>query len=108
MTEWIGVHAIFGAFLSGIVIPRKGRLTMELTEKLEDLVGVVFLPLYFASSGLKTKLGVLNDWKIWLFLLLVIFVACAGKIIGCTLAARFTGFKWREAFSIGVLMNTKG
>uniref|UniRef100_A0A915CKE2 Cation/H+ exchanger domain-containing protein n=1 Tax=Ditylenchus dipsaci TaxID=166011 RepID=A0A915CKE2_9BILA len=107
-TEWIGVHAIFGAFLVGIIIPRIGGLTMELTHKLEDLVGIAFLPLYFASSGLKTKMGLLNDWTTLLFSVLVICVACAGKIIGCTLAARWTGFPWRESFSIGILMNTKG
>jgi len=107
-TEWIGVHAIFGAFLVGIIIPRMGGITVELTHKLEDFVTVALLPLYFASSGLKTKLGLLNDWMTGAFCLLVIVVACTGKIIGCTLAARSSGFPWRESFSIGVLMNTKG
>ncbi|KAI1713689.1 sodium/hydrogen exchanger family domain-containing protein [Ditylenchus destructor] len=107
-TEWIGVHAIFGAFLVGIIIPRVGGITMELTQKLEDVVSIAFLPLYFASSGLKTKMGLLNDWITVFFCVAVIVVACAGKIIGCTVAARWTGFPWRESLSIGVLMNTKG
>ena len=63
---------------------------------------------YFASSGLKTRLNLLNDWTTALFCVAVIFVACVGKIVGCALAAKFSGFPWRESFSIGVLMNTKG
>uniref|UniRef100_A0A914ZH98 Cation/H+ exchanger domain-containing protein n=2 Tax=Panagrolaimus TaxID=55784 RepID=A0A914ZH98_9BILA len=107
-TEWIGVHAIFGAFLVGIIIPRMGGITVELTHKLEDLVGIALLPLYFASSGLKTRLALLNDWTTAFFAVLVIIVACSGKIIGCSLAAKSSGFPWRESLSIGILMNTKG
>uniref|UniRef100_A0A914Q044 Cation/H+ exchanger domain-containing protein n=1 Tax=Panagrolaimus davidi TaxID=227884 RepID=A0A914Q044_9BILA len=107
-TEWIGVHAIFGAFLIGIIIPRMGGITVEMTHKLEDLVGIALLPLYFASSGLKTRLALLNDWTTAMFCVLVILVACSGKIIGCSVAAKVSGFPWRESLSIGILMNTKG
>lgn len=108
-TEWIGTDAIFGAFLAGIATPRSKGTTMDLTHKLEDFVSIALLPLYFASSGLKTHLGLLDSWLTVGFCLLVIAVACVGKIIGCTLAARLSsGFTWRESFAVGSLMNAKG
>ncbi|KAJ1987711.1 K(+)/H(+) antiporter [Dimargaris cristalligena] len=107
-TEIIGVHAIFGGFLAGVIIPHDHGLAVHITEKIEDLVSVVFLPLYFALSGLKTNLGSLDDGLTWGLLVLVIVVACGGKIIGCTIAARFSKLNWRESISVGVLMNCKG
>ena len=77
-------------------------------EKIEDLVSIVFLPLYFAYSGLNTSLGLINTGEAWAMVILVITTACAGKIIGVTLTSRYTGMNWREAFSVGILMNTKG
>jgi Kef-type K+ transport system membrane component KefB len=108
ITDMIGVHAIFGAFIFGLIIPPSHRLAIELTEKLEDLVSIVFLPLYFAFSGLKTKINTLGDTQSWLMLLLVMVVAVGGKLAGCTLASRASGMKWRESLSVGILMNTKG
>ena len=60
-TGIVGVHPIFGAFLMGLMCPREGGFAIKLTEKIEDLVTVLFLPLYFALSGLSTNLGLLND-----------------------------------------------
>uniref|UniRef100_A0A914W636 Cation/H+ exchanger domain-containing protein n=1 Tax=Plectus sambesii TaxID=2011161 RepID=A0A914W636_9BILA len=107
-TELIGIHAIFGAFLVGLAIPRGDSLPIQMTEKIEDLVAIVFLPLFFASSGLKTSVGLLNDAMTWMWLVLVILISCSGKIFGCTFAAKLVGIPWRESWSIGILMNTKG
>ncbi|KAH9035600.1 Sodium/hydrogen exchanger family-domain-containing protein [Lactarius hengduanensis] len=102
-TDVIGVHAIFGAFLAGIIVPRDGGLAIALTEKLEDMVSVIFLPLYFTISGLSTDLG-----TIWGFTAAICILAFIGKFGGCALAARYTGFSWREASTIGSLMSCKG
>ncbi|KAI9217601.1 Sodium/hydrogen exchanger family-domain-containing protein [Blastocladiella britannica] len=109
-TQIIGIDAIFGAFLVGLIVPHEQGFALAMTEKVEDLVTIVLLPLYFALSGLKTQLGLLDSWLVWGMTALVVFVACAGKIIGCTLAARYSGgiSSWRDALSVGTLMNTKG
>ncbi|KAA1469607.1 hypothetical protein DENSPDRAFT_928250 [Dentipellis sp. KUC8613] len=107
-TDVIGVHAIFGAFLAGLVVPREGGLAIALTEKLEDMVSIIFLPLYFTLSGLSTDLGLLNTGTVWGFTVAICALAFCGKFGGCTLAARFAGFKWREASTIGSLMSCKG
>ncbi|KAH8989117.1 Sodium/hydrogen exchanger family-domain-containing protein [Lactarius akahatsu] len=107
-TDVIGVHAIFGAFLAGIIVPRDGGLAIALTEKLEDMVSVIFLPLYFTLSGLSTDLGLLNSGTIWGFTAAICILAFTGKFGGCALAARYTGFSWREASTIGSLMSCKG
>ncbi|KAH9002822.1 Sodium/hydrogen exchanger family-domain-containing protein [Lactarius hatsudake] len=102
-TDVIGVHAIFGAFLAGIIVPREGGLAIAMTEKLEDMVSVIFLPLYFTLSGLSTDLG-----TIWGFTAAICILAFTGKFGGCALAARYSGFSWREASTIGSLMSCKG
>ncbi|KAF8887113.1 Sodium/hydrogen exchanger family-domain-containing protein [Infundibulicybe gibba] len=108
-TDVIGVHAIFGAFVAGIIIPREGGLTIALTEKLEDMVSIIFLPLYFTLSGLSTDLGLLNNGITWAYTIAIMSLAFTGKFGGCTLAARyFAGFNWREASAIGSLMSCKG
>ncbi|KAJ3293082.1 K(+)/H(+) antiporter [Rhizoclosmatium sp. JEL0117] len=107
-TEIIGVQAIFGAFLAGIIMPHEHGFARKLASQIEDLVTVVFLPLYFAYSGLNTQLGLLDDGKSWSFVALVCFVACAGKMLGCTVAARTSGLNWRESSAVGILMNTRG
>ncbi|KAI0687851.1 Sodium/hydrogen exchanger family-domain-containing protein [Cytidiella melzeri] len=108
MTDVIGVHAIFGAFLAGIIVPREGGLAIALTEKLEDIVSIIFLPLYFVISGLSTNLGLLNNGITWGFTVAICALAYSGKFGGCTLAARYAGFSWREASTIGSLMSCKG
>lgn len=109
VTDIIGVHAIFGAFLAGIIVPREGGLAIALTEKLEDMVTIIFLPLYFTLSGLSTDLGLLDNAKIWAYTTAIIASAFVGKFGGCSLAARYVaGFDWRESTAIGSLMSCKG
>jgi len=108
ITEAIGIHALFGAFFLGLIIPREGGLAHGLRERLEDLVVVLLLPLFFAFSGLRTQLGLLSSATAWLDCALLILVAVAGKWGGSTLAARATGQRWKDAMAIGVLMNTRG
>lgn len=107
-TGIIGVHPIFGAFLVGVICPHDGGFAIKLTEKIEDLVSVFFLPLYFALSGLSTNIGLLDSGITWGYVFAVIFVAFFGKFIGGTLAARLSKLVWRESFTIGVLMSCKG
>ena len=92
----------------GLICPHEGGFSIKLTEKIEDFIGVLFLPLYFALSGLSTDLGLLNDGITWGYVIGIIAVAFTGKIVGGTLAARFNRLRWRESFSIGVLMSCKG
>ncbi|KAI0769112.1 Sodium/hydrogen exchanger family-domain-containing protein [Trametes elegans] len=107
-TDIIGVHAIFGAFLAGIIVPREGGLAIALTEKLEDMVSIIFLPLYFTLSGLSTDLGLLDNGITWGYTIAICALAYFGKFGGCTLASRFAGFSWRESSTIGSLMSCKG
>ncbi|KAK3840260.1 MAG: Sodium/hydrogen exchanger family-domain-containing protein [Linnemannia elongata] len=108
VTDIIGVHAIFGSFLVGLIIPNDTSFADGVTKRIEDLVSVIFLPIYFALSGLKTQIGLLDNGRIWGLVILTTFVACFGKIVGCTGAARLQGMEWRESLAIGVLMNCKG
>ncbi|KAJ3308555.1 K(+)/H(+) antiporter [Boothiomyces sp. JEL0838] len=107
-TQAVGIDSIFGAFLVGLITPHDRGFTIAMTEKIEDLVLILFLPLYFAYSGLNTQLGTLNDGQTWGVIILIIVTACGGKILGCTFASRVTGINWRESWTIGFLMNTKG
>ncbi|KPV76123.1 uncharacterized protein RHOBADRAFT_53105 [Rhodotorula graminis WP1] len=106
ITDRIGVHAIFGAFLVGLVVPKEIRA--PLTEKIEDLVTVLFLPLYFALSGLKTDLGLLSDGSIWGWVVCVCVVAFASKFVSCGGVAKLYGMDWRESGAVGSLMACKG
>ncbi|KAJ2725120.1 hypothetical protein GGI07_001490 [Coemansia sp. Benny D115] len=107
-TDIIGIHAIFGGFIVGVIVPHDGGFAIKVTERIEDVVQIFFLPIYFALSGLKTNLSALDDGKTWGLLFLVIFVAFFGKAAGCTLAARMSKFTWRESLTIGFLMDCKG
>ncbi len=107
-TELIGIHALFGAFLMGAILPRHGGFARALAEKIEDVVVIVLLPVFFALSGLRTEIGLLNEAGAWLQCGLILLVACLGKFGGGFIAARFTGLGWREAGALGVLMNTRG
>ncbi|KAN0063892.1 K(+)/H(+) antiporter [Thecaphora frezii] len=108
ITDIIGVHPIFGSFLVGLMVPHDGGFAIALTEKMEDLVAVVFLPIYFALSGLKTNLGDLNSGKAWGYTVAIIVIAYFSKFIGCAGAARAFGFNLRESAAIGTLMSCKG
>ncbi|KAJ3989058.1 Sodium/hydrogen exchanger family-domain-containing protein [Lentinula detonsa] len=108
-TDVIGVHAIFGAFLTGIIVPREGNLAIYLTEKLEDMVSIIFLPLYFTLSGLSTNLGLLDNGITWGYTIAICALAFTGKFGGCCLAAHYVAkFSWRESGTIGSLMSCKG
>ncbi|MCE9531330.1 MAG: cation:proton antiporter [Planctomycetes bacterium] len=106
--EWIGIHAIFGAFLLGAIIPHDSAIARTFTAKLEDLVTIVFLPAFFAFTGMRTQLGIVETGHEWLLCEVIIVVATVGKIGGTFAAARFTGQSWHDSASLGVLMNTRG
>ena len=107
-TGIIGVHAIFGAFLAGLICPHEGGFAIKVAEKIEDLIGALFLPLYFTLSGLSTNIGLLDSGIVWAYVVGVCAVAFFSKFVGATVAARFTGMLWRECFAIGSLMSCKG
>ena len=107
-TELIGIHALFGAFLAGVIMPAQADFRKMLAIKIEDVSLVILLPLFFASTGLKTQIGLLNDASAWLTCGLIILVAVVGKVGGSLAAAKFTGQSWSESLALGVLMNTRG
>jgi Kef-type K+ transport system membrane component KefB/nucleotide-binding universal stress UspA family protein len=107
-THGIGIHAIFGAFMLGAVLPKEGLFTRELVDKVEDFAVVFLLPVYFAYTGLRTQVGLLDTPALWLECAVVIAIATLGKFGGSAVAARLTGLGWREASALGVLMNTRG
>jgi Kef-type K+ transport system membrane component KefB len=107
-TQLIGIHALFGAFLAGIVMPTAGGFRDKLVVRVENLSAVLLLPVFFAFTGLRTQIGLLNSTQDWLICLVIVAVATAGKLGGSALAARLTGMKWRESLQLGALMNTRG
>ena len=107
-TEVIGIHALFGAFLAGTAMPAGAVFRGPLRERLQGFSSVGLLPLFFALTGLRTQLGLLQGAQDWLLCGLIVAVAVAGKLGGTLLAARLTGSGWREAFTLGALMNTRG
>lgn len=108
LTEVIGIHALFGAFLAGVILPTATALRAFLRESLATFSSAVLLPLFFAFTGLRTQIGLLDNWQSWLACIGIFTVAIAGKLGGCTLAARWAGMSWRDSVSIGALMNTRG
>lgn len=108
ITETIGIHALFGAFLMGVAMPEHNGLKEKLTARIHDVTTVVLLPLFFAFTGLRTQIGLLDDAQSWLICALVLLVAVLGKFGGAALAARYTGQSWRTSCTLGVLMNTRG
>jgi Kef-type K+ transport system membrane component KefB len=107
-TELIGIHAVFGAFALGAVIPHDSGMARELTDRLEDIVIVLLLPAFFAYTGLRTQIGLVNGYEQWMMCALIVVVASAGKFGGSLVAARLTGLDWRDSAALGVLMNTRG
>lgn len=108
ITEVIGIHALFGAFMAGVIIPDNARFKQIMAEKIEDVSLVLLLPLFFVYTGLRTQIGLLNEPGLWLTALVVIAVAVAGKFAGSALAAKYTGQSWKDSLLIGALMNTRG
>lgn len=107
ITDLLGLHAVLGAFIMGMVMPR-GIITQKLTERIEPFTMALLLPLFFTYSGLNTKLGLLDSGYLWFMAILVLVVAISGKGVACWIAARATGVPNREALGIGILMNTRG
>ena len=107
-TEWIDIHAIFGAFLMGAVIPHDSRLARTLEERIENLATILLLPAFFAFAGMRTEIGLISTWSGWLTCAVIVAVATVGKLGGTIAAARVAGHRWRQAASLGVLMNTRG
>lgn len=108
ITETIGIHALFGAFLAGTIMPESPRFRKMFIEKIEDIALVLFLPIFFVISGLKTKIGLISTPNLWELTGLIILVAITGKFIGSALAAKFVGQSWKNSLTIGTLMNTRG
>ena len=107
-TETIGIHALFGAFLLGAIVPHESRLARELRSRLGDSVTLLLLPAFFAYTGLRTQIGLVSGGEAWLACGLIIFVATLGKFGGTVVAARTAGIGWRDAAALGTLMNTRG
>ncbi|RYN69072.1 K(+)/H(+) antiporter 1 [Alternaria alternata] len=107
-TGIIGVHPIFGAFMAGLICPHEGGFAIKVAEKIEDLIGALFLPLYFTLSGLNTNIGLLDSGIVWAYVIGVCAVAFFSKFLSATLAARGSKMLWRECFAVGSLMSCKG
>jgi Kef-type K+ transport system membrane component KefB len=107
-TEFIGIHAVFGAFALGAIIPHDSGLARDLTDRLEDVVIVLLLPAFFAFTGLRTQIGLVSGYQAWMICGLITLVASFGKFGGSLVAARLTGLGWRDSSALGVLMNTRG
>jgi K+:H+ antiporter len=107
-TEAIGIHAIFGAFLLGAILPRDGALARAFTQQLKPLVTALLLPAFFAFAGMRTRIDLVSGAEQWLLCGLIVLVATAGKFGGTVAAARVTGLDWRSSAALGALMNTRG
>jgi len=107
-TEVIGIHALFGAFLAGAIMPDAEGFRDRINTYVERFSSVLLLPLFFAFTGLRTQIGLLNDLQGWALCVLIILVATAGKLGAAAVAARLAGMAWRESLALGTLMNTRG
>jgi Kef-type K+ transport system membrane component KefB len=107
-TQAIGVHPLFGAFIAGVCFPRVPEWQVALRARLDMVVSIVLLPLFFAITGMRTRLDLLNDASMWMWAGIVLLAAVFGKMGGASIAARFTGQSWREAVALGALLNTRG
>lgn len=107
-TEIIGIHALFGAFMTGVIMPDITKFRNLFIEKVEDVSVILLLPLFFVFTGLRTEIGLINDPYLWKVTGFIILVAVVGKFLGSALAAKFVGQSWRDSLTIGALMNTRG
>ena len=108
LTEIIGIHALFGAFMTGVIMPDITKFRNLFIEKVEDVSLILLLPLFFVFTGLRTEIGLLNDPYLLRVTGFIILVAVIGKFFGSALAAKFVGQNWRDSLTIGALMNTRG
>lgn len=107
-TEVIGIHALFGAFMAGAIMPESHKFRQIFVEKVEDVAVILFLPLFFVFTGLRTQIGLLNDIELWKAAGWIIVVAVTGKFVGSAVAAKYVGQNWKDSLTIGALMNTRG
>jgi Kef-type K+ transport system membrane component KefB len=107
-TEIIGIHALFGAFIAGVIMPENINFKEALADKVEDVSTIILLPIFFALTGLRTQIGLLNEGHLWLYCVIIIVVAVIGKLAGSALTAKIVGRSWQDALSLGALMNTRG
>lgn len=107
-TEIIGIHALFGSFIAGVIIPNNIRFKEILTDKIEDVSTILLLPIFFAFTGLRTQIGLLNEGHLWVFCILILSVAIIGKLVGSAVTAKIIGRSWKDSLSLGALMNTRG
>lgn len=107
-TELLGIHALFGAFLAGVIMPPLPKFRKIMIDKIEDISVSLLLPLFFVYTGLRTQIGLVNTPELWILTMLFIFIATFGKIFGSALPARIAGENWKNSLSLGVLMNTRG
>jgi Kef-type K+ transport system membrane component KefB len=107
-TEVIGIHALFGAFMTGAIMPDISKFKAIFINKVEDVSVILLLPLFFVFTGLRTEIGLINDPYLWKITGFIILVAVVGKFLGSALAAKYVGQSWRDSLTIGALMNTRG
>lgn len=107
-TEVIGIHALFGAFMAGAIMPENTKFRNIFIEKVEDVALVLLLPLFFVFTGLRTQIGLLNEGHLWIVTAMIIVVAVVGKFVGSALTAKFLRMSWKDSLTIGALMNTRG
>jgi Kef-type K+ transport system membrane component KefB len=108
VTSVIGIHALFGAFMAGVIMPSSFSFRKIVIDKIEDVSIILLLPLFFVITGLRTQIGLINEGHLWVTFGWILLVAVAGKFGGSTLAAKIVGQSWKDSLSIGVLMNTRG
>ena len=108
ITEAIGIHALFGAFIAGVVMPKNNNFKNILIEKIEDISLVLLLPLFFVFTGLRTQIGLLNNFHLWFVCIAIIFIAIIGKFVGTAVLAKVFKQSWKDSISLGILMNTRG
>ena len=108
MTEILGLHALFGAFVAGMVMPENLKFRKILNEKVEDVSLALFLPLFFVYTGLQTKIGLIQGSEMWILCGVFILVAVVGKFGGTLVAARFSNESWKNSLYMGAFMNTRG
>jgi Kef-type K+ transport system membrane component KefB len=107
-TERLGVHALFGAFMAGLVMPTHERMIADVVDRIESLSLTLLLPLFFALTGLRTRIDLLTDKSMWGYAGAIIATAVVGKLAGAAFTAKATGMNWKDSFGLGVLMNTRG
>jgi Kef-type K+ transport system membrane component KefB len=108
VTQVLGIHALFGAFVAGVIMPKSPAFVRDAASPIEDVLLVVLLPLFFATTGIRMSLDIFQGLAMWTFFGLVLLVAFAGKLGGSAVASRMAGLSWRESLSLGALMNTRG